>query len=595
KETKKTYYNAASGKVRKRLHWLQIEEKEGKRPCCSPCLRRGEICLYRISFIGPAWGFVAGDNPAFNPEFEDGPISTNIEPQGPLTTLQFPTIEAPLEYTESGMFGITNPSAFSDFETTREQAPSSPFMSSRQPISLPPPNVLRELIDIFFERIYIYIPILHRSRFLAELDSKGPEVRSQPLLFAICAVSAARHPNPGIRESQRSWYDVARETLSKSLHSPDDLLATLQAAVIIIYQANIFAEYSTSWLLTSDAWRIAVVTGCARLDGNLRSTPLKFKLGVGNSWMQKEECRRALWMLFVFDRGLCSLDLAPAIDDQQLNINLPMADDIFSGEDEPIDIEPIGYTSSIDKLMDRIETEIRLGNNTNIRQFIVAAYMLLGRIGSEIYQNEFDYTKGTSVLDSLSASLIRLRLLIPQEATELSFADPRDFKLVIWLNAIMTANTIFLYHQPLLNGESFDEPSGMSNNWPLCVAASRNLVAGLRDMCRSSTDFADDAFLASLVYAGSRILIIEYILSSNDMTPRRSGNFSVVSSRSQNLKADIDLLYHIFRHFKVSLGCSGEQFYDAFVHSMTIDEESSRTAKAGSLLDMLRICDRWPS
>uniref|UniRef100_A0A8H7TMW9 Xylanolytic transcriptional activator regulatory domain-containing protein n=1 Tax=Bionectria ochroleuca TaxID=29856 RepID=A0A8H7TMW9_BIOOC len=538
---------------------------------------------------------MAGDNPALNPDFEDGPISTNIEPQRPLATIQFPTIEPPSEYTESGMFGITNPSAFGDFETARGQAPSSPFMSSRQPISLPPPSVLRELIDIFFERIHDYIPVLHKPRFLAELNSKGPEGCSQALLFAICAVSAARHTNPGIRKLQRSWYDVARETLSKSLHFPDDVLAILQAAVIIIYQANIFTEYSTSWLLVGDAWRIAVVTGCARLDGNLRSTPLKLESQVGKSWMQKEECRRALWMLFIFDRGLCSLDLALVIDDQQLNINLPMADNIFSSEDEPIDIEPIAYTPSIDKLMDTIETEIRLGNNTNIRQFIVAAYMLLGRIGSEIYQNEFDYTKGTSVLDSLSASLKRLRLLIPQDATELSFADPRDFKLVIWLNAIMAANTIFLYHQPLRVGESPDEPSGMSKNWPHCVAASRDLVAGLRDMCRSSTDFADNAFLVSLVYAGSRILIIEYIQSSNNTTSRQPGSSSIVSSRSQNLKADTDLLYHIFRHFKVSLGCSGEQFYDAFVHSMTIDEERSRAAKAGSLLDMLRICDRWPS
>lgn len=493
------------------------------------------------------------------------------------------------------MFGITNPSAFSDFETTRGRAPSSPFMSSRQPISLPPPSVLRELIDIFFEKLYVYIPILHRSRFLAELNSKGPQGCSQALLFAICAVSAARHTNPGIRELQRSWYDMARETLSKSLHSPDDVLATLQAAVMIIYQANIFTEYSTSWLLVGDAWRIAVVAGCARLDGNLRSTPLKLQSQVGNSWMKKEECRRALWMLFIFDRGLCSLDLALVIDDQQLNINLPMADDIFSSEDDPIDIEHIGYTSDIDKLMDAIEKECRLGNNTNIRQFIVAAYMLLGRIGSDIYQNEFDYTKGTSVLDTLSASLIRLRLLIPPEATELSFADPKDFKLVIWLNAIMTANTVFLYHQPLLDGESFDVPSGMSKNWPHCVAASRNLVAGLRDMCRSSTDFADNAFLASLIYTGSRILIIEYILSSDDMTSRPPENSSMASYRCQNLKADIDLLCHIFRHFKVSLGCSGEQFYYAFVRSMTIDEEHSRAAKAGSLLDMLRICDRWPS
>ncbi|CAG9987003.1 unnamed protein product [Clonostachys byssicola] len=567
---------------------------DGKRPCCSPCLRRGEICLYRISFVGPAWGFL-GSNPSLNLDFENGPISTNNEPQRPLTTIQFPITEAPSEYTESGVFGITNPPAFSDFGTSREQPPSTPFMSSHQPISLPPPSVLRELIDIFFERIYVYIPVLHKPRFLAELNSKGLEGCSQALLFAICAVSAARHTNPGIRELQRSWYDVARETLSKSLHSPDDVLATLQAAAIIIYQANIFTEYSTAWLLVGDAWRIAVVTGCARLDRNSRSTPLKLDLQVGNSWMQKEECRRALWMLFIFDRGLCSLDLALVVDDQQLTINLPMADDIFSSEDEPTDIEPIGYTPSIDKLMDTIEKEIRQGNNINIRQFIVAAYMLLGRIGSEVYQNEFDYSKGTSVLDSLSEALIRLRLLIPPEATELSFADPRHFKLVIWLNAVMAANAVFLYHQPLLDGESFGEPSGMSKNWPHCVAASQNLVAGLRDMCRSSTDFADNAFLASLVYTASRILMIEYILSSGNTNSRQSGSSFNVSSRSQNLKADVDLLYHIFRHFKVSLGCLGEQFYDAFVQSMTIDEEHSRAAKAGSLLDMLRICDRWPS
>ncbi|VUC30053.1 unnamed protein product [Clonostachys rosea] len=568
---------------------------DGKRPCCSSCLRRGEICLYSVFLVAPAWSFVVGSNPGLNLDFENGTIPTNIEPQQPPTPIQFPGIEIPSEYTPPNSLGFTNTITFGDSQGTQEEHPDSSSVGSRQPISLPQPRVLRELIDMFFEKIYDYIPVIHKPQFLAELNEKGLEGCSQMLLFAICAVSAGRHTNPSIRESQRNWYDVARESVSKSLHSPGDLLATLQTAVLVIYQATIFIEYSTSWLLVGDAWRIAVVTGCARLDENRRSTPTKLESEVLNSWIKKEECRRALWTLFIFDRGLCSLDLALAIDDRQLDINLPMADHMFSGEDEPMGIESIRYTPNVDKLMDKMEKESHLDNNTNIRQFIVAAHMLLGRIGSEIYQDKFDYTEDTSLLDSLSASLIRLRLLIPQEATELSFADSRDFNLVIWLKAIMTANAIFLYHQPLLDGESFGEPSGMSKNWSHCVAASRNLVAGLRDTCRSSTDFADNAFLASLVYAGSRILIIEYITSSGDTTSRESGNSSTTLAKNQNLKADLDFLYHIFRHFKVSLGRLGEQFYDAFVHSMTLDEERSRAAKAGPLLDMLRICDRWPS
>lgn len=421
---------------------------------------------------------------------------------------------------------------------------------------------LRDLVNIFFGKHYQTIPIIHYTRLWLRLTGVTNEL-PRVLLYALCAVSTCYHPDAQVQQSQPQWYEAAKTELSQALRSPSHPVDTLQAAVLILHQAVVQTDYSLSWLLLGDAWRKAVANGFTQLDG--KSPPISRELGepIGDDPIVREECRRCIWALYVFDRGLCTIDLDRAIDESRLRIHLPMAEENFQGAKMS---SPQAQPPNMKNLLDFTQQRTLQGFAT-IYQYIILAHHLLGRIGDEVFQGDLNI----HTLDKLKYELIQTRHILPQTATELSAADPRDRALVIWLDVLLSTCTILLYHPPG-NPENKD--------WNQCLEAARTFGLQYRAARRGSTMLLDNIHVVPLLFICSRILMIEHAIPST-IPP-------------EDMTEDMDDLIIVFRQFKDTLGKVGQKFYNGFMFYLQQDKDQSQMDKAGSVMELIRPCDHWP-
>ncbi|KAK5996115.1 Squalestatin S1 biosynthesis transcriptional activator L3-like protein [Cladobotryum mycophilum] len=508
----------------------------GHRPICSSCLKRGEACFFERDYEAqyPGGAFTPGvlaDVVADVPHHQSwdawptGDFHDPNIPSQPGSILNEMSIGSTYEWITSSNGSFASP--FQGPTTVLHNLPTPQGSNSPMtPVSLPSENMQLEMIDLFFEKFYQYMPVIHKPTLLSNIKSNGVEGVSPALLLAIMAVSAGAHPDDQIRQSQLSWFEEARARVIKDMPSPDNALQTLQAAVLTIYQAMIVTDYSGTLLMLGEAWRKAVAIGCVRdAKKKHRTMPALGSCLTGN-WIVMEESKRVAWMLFILDRGMCfPIGLAHAIDDRQLKIDLPMAEESFQSMEEPLEGVGIRYVQDLDGFVTAIQEQSRRGR-TSLFQYLILAYSLLGQISAAIDyadcdddDDDDDDEQRKSVLKTLGSRLVRIRLMLPRSATELCAAQRHDFSYVFWLNAVMSTCTILLHHRPVPEHITSERTSEMEVHWPYCVAAARGIVAAIRDASRASVDYVNNAHLASLLFTASRILIIEYYSTSSSLSP----------------------------------------------------------------------------
>jgi len=268
-------------------------------------------------------------------------MSPLLESDPPAATSQGSSLLPTLAHERSPPERFPDDRPAAPLETPQDSAtpnsePAAPF---------PPRETLLELVDIFFDRFYTFLPIFHR-RELASMAA-APAAAPPLLLYAVLAVTAGNHPDPQVRAFGTSWYEEAKDLYGSTPYQPEEPLRTLQAAACIILQALMVGEHSTAWLVLGRAWRQAVALGFHRLDSDepprLPNVTQPLTLG----WRELEQARRTIWALFMFDRGMCfPVGLAHAVDERQLRVTLPMSEDGFQARDlvcvsdQMIDIEP---------------------------------------------------------------------------------------------------------------------------------------------------------------------------------------------------------------------------------------------------------------
>ncbi|PNY29698.1 Uncharacterized protein TCAP_00384 [Tolypocladium capitatum] len=584
---------------------------DGGRPSCSSCARRGYQCFYAPS--GPDLSGAVGDI-GWLPTLHDpqgwdllgentsGLFGLEPDPGGP-NLLQWPNMpgeqqwtppvaealrDGSLDFASSDSYGLPTPQ---NSASPRDGKPRD------DEVSLPPLPRLLELIDIYFETLYPYLPVIHKSSFLNSIKAKGVYQDSSVLLFAICAVSAGAHPDRQLQQRQAEWLTEAKAQLSQSMHSPRHALQTLQAAILVMYQAIIETDFSTSWLMLGEAWRKAVAIGYSQSDGPARLTMPALGSSPGDGWIEREESRRVVWMLFIFDRGLCfPVGLTHAVDDRQLRVNLPMADHYFQAadpEEDPLSEPMPRFALDMDQLISAVQAQYRRSSG-NILQCLVLAYMLLGRIGEVLYSPDFDYGQQDHLLDDLISHLVRIRLMLPLSATDLSAADYQEFPRVVWLNIVMSVNTILLHHRPLKDGESLEGASSMATHWPHCVAAARGTVIMIAQASRASTSFAANAHITSLLFMCCRVLVVEYLCpSSASATPSPPADGP--AHRDASLRKDLEVLVLAFERMREALKSVGRKFSRGVAFYLRGGEGMGVKCKTMGARDLLRTCEKWPN
>jgi hypothetical protein len=478
-------------------------------------------------------------------------------------------------------------------DLTAYYKPLPPESSTSKNLSaLPPRSQMLELAEVYFARIYQYIPVIHKGRFMARLEQRGLEGIPSVLLFALAAVTAQQHLDKTIQQQAEAWYDEAKAQLSEQLHSPLRPLETLQAALLLIYQSITYTDFSTCWLLTSEAWRKAVLLGCPSQDAGERSTRTILNVETDADWIECEEMRRLTWGFFIQDRNACfPIGAAHTVNDQRLGTNLPMPDDIFQNAEEPSNsgASPPMYSPKLENLLNKLQESIDQGLGS-IFQYTVTTYALLGQVVDLIHSIEYDFRDHKPQFEVFAAVVVKFRAMLPRAAVDLFLAKYDEFSRVIWLNVVMNLATILIHFRPVGGAEELEDVSSLPTNWAICVHAARSTVKVLRAALLISSDFVSNVFLYSPLLICARVLLIEHKCPlSREPHAQDQG----LPPRDPTIKDDIEMLVQVFRRYKEMYSRVGAKFWRGIAFYAGQTEEEARIARLGGARDLFRGLKHW--
>lgn len=567
---------------------------KGGRPACAGCLKRGEVCLYQKElghqaavFDSPGWfadSFV--DN--FPAGFDGWQSTTDVMLAGiPLSHTNGATMLDSSESTiSSAHSNLAKPYQPADsFLTSESHGSSSPADTI-----LPALEELSDIIEFFFERFYDSLPIFHKYTLVSSL-LEGTEKIPNVLLYAILAVTSSSYPNKRVRQNSDYWYTAAKTELSKVMASSQHPHQTLQAALLVVFESMMKGEFNHTWLTLGEAWRKAVAIGYGQVVGMNHKVMFMLGTKTEKTWIELEECRRIVWTLFMFDRGACfPIGIVHAIDDRRLVVQFPMREDVFQGLAMPVREELAKYTRGLSRLVTSMQQQTRNGTGSQL-QYIILAYILLGRITEEVYTPDFDYERQCSALDELSEHLVRIRLTLPHSAVDVSAAGYTGGKNVVWLVSILSTASILLHHRPIVEGETLETSTTMASNWPHCVGAARDIVRAVRDASRASNDFGVNLHMIMALFLCFRTLATEYYSPSRSAGKGPDG--STKPKRDAATRADLEVLVNVFERLKESRQQIGRKYYNGVKFYMRQDETVIMRAKALGAGGLLTTCESW--
>ncbi|XWW92782.1 hypothetical protein V2A60_000709 [Cordyceps javanica] len=472
---------------------------------------------------------------------------------------------------------------------------ASPAGDSQAEPIIPSLDTILDLVQVFNERVYPNLPILHKGRLVSQLQSHGADGISRLLLLSIMTAAASGHPNPRIRANQPRWRGLARDALKRAMPTEEQPLQTLQAAVLLILDALHQGDYPVTWMMLGEAWRKAAVIGYHQVDARDNETPVQY-LGSVNGLdgaVQREECRRVVWMFFILDRGLCyPIGMVHAVDERRLIINFPMSEDGFQDMEERVSEEtrPLKYTNDLDRLIARVREHGRQ-RATTMLHYIILAYVLLGRVTEEVYMQDAEEER-PAALDGLIERLVQIRLLLPGYTSDLSLAKPADVPYVIWLSAVLGVSTIFLHHRALRHGD--DDAADAAAKWPHAVRTARNVVQLLRDASRAGGPSSFMlAHTTAALFVSTRVLIMEYLCPDQHPPASAADAKPPPAKRDGSLRSDLEVLASISMQSHGALGMMRKKFIVGFKFHIRMGEADVRASKEYGARGLLKRCGDW--
>ncbi|UKZ81647.1 hypothetical protein TrVFT333_009419 [Trichoderma virens FT-333] len=171
--------------------------------------------------------------------------------------------------------------------------------------SVPPLHMMRELVNIYFNRIHPWIPILHRPDIEAALETQNgnlPDI----VLLAMTAVSIRFYTSD--RQTQELYSRRCHDAVILACMDRFSV-QTLQASIILAFNTIGSGKGPTSWSIVSSATRIVEQLGLAVEDEGMSQNKLLNRIGFlppARNLTEKESFRRIFWCIFLLDR-FCSV------------------------------------------------------------------------------------------------------------------------------------------------------------------------------------------------------------------------------------------------------------------------------------------------
>lgn len=453
--------------------------------------------------------------------------------------------------------------------------PADEIMSLGPPenFQLPPQNIIVQLTNIFFEHLYHMFPCFHKKRLSLAIESGQLRNESPILLYAICCVAARYHPDDTVKRRAQDWYEQAKFSYELTRQKPEPFLRIVQAVLLLIFHAWTIGDFSSSWLFLGKAWRQAVVLSL-NVDASCENA-LQPNLNRGQTSVEKEEHRRALWLLFMMDRTHSWPTGWPtAIPETQFKVDFPKSESAFQAMD-PVSYTLCGGNTPFTRnTSDLIRSSSSAKDPLNILHYIAIAHVFLGRVSELVHSphsspDSPEYAEDCAKLDS---SIVKFRLSLPRQASSVLIAPPADRGHVVWLQVTLNAMAVILHYRRHEQGSSPDSPSPSS----LALIAARNVAQVIKDVSRISADLLLSAHIGSSLYIAACVLVIQWRLSGDE-----------------SLKDDIGLFTLVFERMDEEFIFLGLKFKAALEHDMKKSQKELLDLQEWGFKGLLADCKKW--
>lgn len=253
----------------------------------------------------------------------------------------------------------------------------------------PPASLSSELIDLFFDHVQPWLPILHKTRFLlryvSHLLNNDPFknlASDEAFLLSSAFALAARYSShealvqvPAVERGQR-FFETAGDYLSKCRALTSPTLAYLQGTIMYAcysYNCGVFLQ---GWVHTGICVQLAYELGLDNMDDEDSDTPQDM------TWSEKEEMRRAWWLVWELDTFGSIVSSRPVmIDCTRMSVLLPVSDEHWFSDIETRSTRLLSDPGTCWKSLDRTE-------NQSARAWFLVANHLMSLVQSTRQRKE---------------------------------------------------------------------------------------------------------------------------------------------------------------------------------------------------------------
>jgi hypothetical protein len=222
-------------------------------------------------------------------------------------------------------------------------------------------------IDLFFERVQCFLPLLHRRNISLEFQGssyKNLDFESALLLNGMFALSARFSQWPELQTTapkERGYRFHQNGKILCSHYLNDDYQPTLrilQGYILLTNYELISKPSFQGWIGTGVCCRMAYGLSLHQIDRKYTQS-LEAENMDEVLWVEKEEKRRAWWSVFSIDCFFSTISSRPFnLDMNRMDVLLPISDqDWFAGHDIPSARLASGAPSVIWKSLEGCENQ----------------------------------------------------------------------------------------------------------------------------------------------------------------------------------------------------------------------------------------------
>ncbi|KAL5361621.1 fungal-specific transcription factor domain-containing protein [Aspergillus floccosus] len=255
-------------------------------------------------------------------------------------------------------------------------------------LDLPPYDLLYALVDLYFEHINSWCPILHRRTTLDTFFGPSPlEEADRMVLYAIVATTLRFSNDSRLNEQSRKRYHDSSKQKVLLYGLENSSVKALQALVILALDLVGSSNGPPGWKLLALITRSVVQLGLAVESKSSLITPVypsiytlrAVTLPEPESWVEEEGRRRLFWMVYLLDRySTIATAFDFALDDKDIDRRLPCKEEFFT-KNQPVETRWFHHSSDRADYLNRAENVGSFGLYVEILGILSRIHLFLKR------------------------------------------------------------------------------------------------------------------------------------------------------------------------------------------------------------------------